>query len=407
MTMSARFAIVGLIVAAAIDRAAAAEPSEPPVQAAAADPVVAAGPPAVPATAPTAPATAPAALPSWLSHVDLSGVAFLFYRYELTDGAKDFNTFDVGRMYFRADIRPMEHVKFRMTLDAPGREPTTTVQGGVTTVNKDAGKFDVVLKHAYGELYDVLVPGLSLKFGMHDLPWVPFVEAIWGYRFQGTVFSDREGYLSSTDLGVAASYVLPGKWVEAYFSLVNGETWSKPEVSKHKDVHGRITLRPLASHKVLSGLSLSVLGAAGRYDSGDDQGRYRFIPQLAFEHKHAAIAVEYLWAQDVPGKLVSRHPSLANSTDSMVTAGGLSAFAWLDFGMFGVADGLRLMARLDWLDPDTDLDQNSHTREIAGLGYRASKHVEVLADLELVQYDASALAAADEKRIFLHTRVGF
>lgn len=390
--MSARF-LIGAMFFGAASAAFAAEPppaTQAPARAAAAE----------------AEKTSPA-LPDWLSRVEVGGVAFLFYRYELTEGANDLNTFDLSRMYFFATVKPIDHVRFRMTIDAPNRETTTTVKDGVTTVSQNTGRFDVVLKHAYAEIYDVLTPGLSFRFGMHDLPWIPFEEKIWTYRFQGPVFADREGYLSSTDLGFGVSYVLPSKWVEAHASLVNGETWSKPEVSKHKDVHARLTLRPLASHKVLRGLALNLFGSAGVYNGGDNQARHRFIPQLAFEHKYAAVAGEYFRAWDPPSKLASRHPSLANSTDPVVTAQGWSAFGWLDFGLFGVAEGLRLMGRVEWLDPDVNLARNGHTREIVGIGYRVSKYVQVLVDGEFVQYQANAAAAADERRLFVHTAIGF
>ena len=98
---------------------------------------------------------------------------------------------------------------------------------------------------------------------------------------------------------MGVGYVLPSKWVEGHVSLVNGETWSKPEVSKHKDVHARLTLRPMASHKVGSGLALNIFGSAGAYDGGDNQDRHRFIPQLAFEHKYAAVTAEHFRAWEI------------------------------------------------------------------------------------------------------------
>ncbi|MBI4511326.1 MAG: hypothetical protein HY698_16960 [Deltaproteobacteria bacterium] len=350
-------------------------------------------------------ATAP--LPEWLARVELGGVAFLFYRLELTYGADEANTFDLSRMYFFALVAPMDHVRFRMTLDAPNREATVTVKDGTTAVGQNGGKFDVVVKHAYAELVDVVVPGLSIKFGMQDLPWVPFEEKIWTYRFQGPIFVDREGYLSSTDLGLGASYAHPGKWAELSASLVNGETWSKPEVSKHKDIHARLTVRPLASRPVMGGLSFSAFGSLGWYQGGDDQDRHRLILQSAFEHKYAAIAAEYFRAWDPPAKMASKQPSLAGSTGALATAQGLSAFGWLDLGVLGAPEGIRLVGRVEWLDPDTDLADKSHVRAIFGIGYRASKYVQALVDAELVQYDDQAGVAEDEKRLFLHSALGF
>lgn len=347
-----------------------------------------------------------ATTPEWLSRVELGGVAFLSYRYELTDGAGGANEFDVDRMYLFAKIKPADHVKFRMTLDAPGREAVVSVSDDGMTVDKEAGRLDIVLKHAYLELYDLPAKGLSFKFGMHDLPWVPFEEKIWSYRFQGTVFADREGYLSSTDLGVGASWA-PAAWGELHVSIVDGETWSRPEVSKHKDVHARVSVTPLPESSALRGLALNVFASAGLYDEGDDQTRRRLIPQLAFQHARGAVAVEYFRAWDPPARLASKHPSLTMSTDAIASAQGASAFGWLDLGALGLPAGLRVMGRVDWLDPDTGLADNSHTREIVGVGYRANANVQVLIDGELVQYDAGAEIANDERRMFVHTLVGF
>lgn len=387
------------IVLAALSQTTATEPAPAP------DP----GPAPEPKPEPKADAKSEGgiALPGWLSRIEVSGTAFLLYRYELTEGAKNVNTFDVARMYLRLDAKPVDHVKFRVTLDSPNREATTVVKDGVTTVNKDAARFDVVLKHAYGEVYDLFVPGLSAKLGMHDLPWVPYAEALWGYRFQGSVLVDREGYMSSTDLGLGVGYVTPGKLFEAQVSVINGETWSKPEISKHKDVLGRLTLRPCPDSDSLAGLSFSAVGSVGSYEGGDDKARLRFIGQAAFESKFALLAAEYFWAKDPPRKMVSRHPSLAASTDPLVVAQGWSVSAWLDFGIFGVAEGLRLVGRVDSLDPDIGMGRNQHLREIVGIGYRHNKYVEVLVDGELVQYGDAAQAEADERRVFLHSKVSF
>jgi hypothetical protein len=201
--------------------------------------------------------------------VELGGIAFLNYRFELTDGQDNFNTFDVTRTYVFASVKPMDHVRFRVTLDAPARETVVKGSGATTEVTQNAGKLDVIVKHAFVELYEVGTPGLSIKFGQQDLPWVPFEEKQWTYRFQGPVLADREGYLSSTDLGIGASYVLPSKQFEGHASLVNGETFGKPEVSKHKDVHARLTVRPIAS---LSGLGMHVFYSEGRGGVAARQG---------------------------------------------------------------------------------------------------------------------------------------
>ena len=96
----------------------------------------------------------------------------------------------------------------------------------------------------------------------------------------------------------------------------------------------------------------------------------------------------------------------------MVAAQGLSAFGWLDLGGVGAPKGVRVMGRIDWLDPDGALDANGHVRFIGGVGYRANKYVNVLADAEVTTFDDDAGAAAgdpppSERRLFLHMAIGF
>lgn len=359
-----------------------------------------------PARAPAPEAKPAPALPEWLSRVELSGVLFLSYAYELMGRPGNANAFDVSRSYLSVIAKPHEHVRLKFTLDAPSREAITSVSGGATQVRSNAGRFAAMLKHAYLELFE-LVPGLSVKFGMHDLPWIPFEEKLWGYRFQGPVFADREGYWSSTDLGLGVSYST--KLLEGSLSVVNGETWSRPEVSKHKDVHARVTVRPF-SGGALAGLRINAGGSFGYYGGGADSVRGRAIGQLAYEHKHGVLAVEYLRTWDPPRMLVPRQPSLAASTVAIAHGTGWSAFGYLDLGAFGGPDGLRLVGRVEGLDPDKSLADNGHLREIAGIGYRLNKYVQVLVDGEFVQYEPAAVAVGlprEEARLFLHTAVGF
>jgi hypothetical protein len=93
--------------------------------------------------------------------------------------------------------------------------------------------------------------------------------------------------------------------------------------------------------------------------------------------------------------MAARQPSLARSTRTAAAATGASVFGWLDLGMVGAPEGLRVMGRLDRLDPDGDLQENGHTRAIAGVGYRVNRYVQVLVDGEWVQYESQAGVGPD------------
>ena len=64
--------------------------------------------------------------------------------------------------------------------------------------------------------------------GMQQTPWVDFMESVYRYRFQGTIFEDREGFLSSSDVGASFHYNLPGNYGDVHGGVYNGETYARP-----------------------------------------------------------------------------------------------------------------------------------------------------------------------------------
>ena len=356
---------------------------------------------------------APPAKKSWTERVEIGGRVFLGWTWNLTEDMDNANTFDLTRAYLFAKVKLADHIKARVTIDAPAREPLVTVSGdpGVTKVTSGAGRFDVVLKHAFLEVDRLFVDGLMLKLGMADTPWLSYEEAQSQYRFVSGMFLDREGYMSSTDLGLTLGYELPSKLFSAVVAVVNGETWQKPEVtgSAHKDVMARVTFVPLRADA--GTLSASLVASVGEYDKGEDRLRLRLLGQIAWEAKFYRIAAEFVRTADRSSGVAGKQPSVVRG-NGVATGQGISAYAWLDFGAFDVAEGLRLYARFDMMDPDTEIDKNSHMREIVGIGYRVNDNLQFMIDGDLTQFDDDAGAAVASKpvsevRLSLHTDISF
>jgi len=156
--------------------------------------------------------------PDWVERAEFSGTAFLDYLYNASDGAENGNAFRIRRAYLGVRASPAEHVRLGLTLDAPNRADVVSVDDqGVTTEVEQSGRHIVVLKYAYLEVRDLGATGLWIRLGMHEMPWVPFEEKVWGYRFQGPVFPDREGYLTDSDLGLGVGYACPAdSWTPRY-----------------------------------------------------------------------------------------------------------------------------------------------------------------------------------------------
>jgi len=334
-------------------------------------------------------------LPEWLGRTTFSGTSYLRYSRELQRGARDFNPFEFDRVYFIFRSQLTDRISLRYTMEGARRDAE--------------GDFDIATKHFFVEVANFPFASGRLVAGLADLPWVSYEEGIWGYRFQGTVFPDREGYLTSTDLGLGWKVDLPRQFGDFHFSVVNGEGWTKPEAGKYKDVHLRFTLSPFRSGWA-KGIFLGAFGSQGNYDGvplGLPNDRRRAILQGGYRGKHLRFMGSYLWASDPAAQLLSRHPSLVARAGQLAQARGVSVFTVVNLGMLSDAgEKWELIARYDRLDPDRLLRDNEHQRWIFGPSYRWNRYVQTLLDFEQVLVDAGSLRPK-ERRVMLQNEIRF
>ena len=147
-------------------------------------------------------------------------------------------SFNVGRAYINVTGNISHVVAFRITPDIVRETGTGSSLNGSYTYR---------LKYAYravqpGRLED---PGSWARLGMQQTPWVDFEETVYRYRFQGTVFLEREGFLSSSDVGASFHYNFPANWGDVHAGFYNGENYNRAEANDEKAFMIRGTLRPL------------------------------------------------------------------------------------------------------------------------------------------------------------------
>src|SRR3989454_4117719 len=63
------------------------------------------------------------------------------------------------------------------------------------------GRNTVFVKYAYYN--HVVLPGLEVRVGQHQTPWIEYEEHRWTYRFRGPVMVDEQNFQTSSDLGVS------------------------------------------------------------------------------------------------------------------------------------------------------------------------------------------------------------
>jgi len=331
--------------------------------------------------APAPPDPTPAAAEPDYPIIRVGILSYLQYDAELENRA-GYNVFDITRGYININGQLAKNVRFRFTPD-------------VRRVNDSslAGTLVLRVKYAFAELDNVGPARSWVRFGAHQTPWLDFEESIDRYRVQGTMFSEREGLIpGSSDFGLG--YFAPlGKFIDIQTGVYNGEGYAQTDVNRYKSAQGRLTIRPLAGRGIANGFRLSGFYSAGWYAAG--RPRRLGIVMGSFEQTHLAATLQYLKALESPNPLVP--------TD--FHRDGASGFVEVRQGMNGWA----AIARVDHLDPDEALADNSQRRVIAGGAYWfvwPRSRVGLVVTNEQVHYDAAALRP-NENRLLAQMHVEF
>ncbi len=341
---------------------------------------------------PAAGSTPPDDTPS----VKFGATIFTDYTYqadpEATNAAGSYrpSAFNVSRAYVNIFGSISHLIAFRVTPDIT-RETLTAPAGTSLSTN---GSYEVRLKYAFGQinLDDWVEKGSWVRLGLQQTPLIDYSENVYRYRFQGAIFVDREGYLTSSDSGLSSRFAFPGNYGDVHFGYYNGEGYSKAETNNEKAVQIRATLRPAPMVPGFKGLRITAFYDKDSPISGGK--RDRAVGQVTFEHPRVNAGVDYLDASDqASGSVVD------------VKSSGWSAWVTPKLGK-----GWELLLRYDDLEPDKSLDERKK-RTIAGPAYWfPAQHGVVsalLLDFEQVRYDHYVVPQPEEKRYALHALFNF
>ncbi len=359
--------------------------------AAAQTPTATATPEAAPTPAPTPEAKKEDAKPevsTGATKLKVGGVIWANYGYDLTEGNKSKNAFDVGRAYLNVEPSWGDQFYARFTPDLV-RETGPALSGtaGTLTQGNTTGNLTLRVKYAY--IGYKPLKDLNVRIGLQPTAYIDFEETLSGYRFLAATAADQFYGVSSSDLGLSAIYKTLGGRLEVQSGVFNGETYSKPESNKYKEVQARATFQILPA-------KAGGLKATGYYsiaNKSQDNDKVRGIATVSYQHDAFTGAASYLYAHDGGGAAGSR-----------VTGGGPSVFGSVKLP-FLPEQGLQAMARIDMVDPDSDTDDDGTTRVIVGVGMQPHKNVRMMLDLQRLDYQDSA--KEDSQVVFAHWEAKF
>jgi hypothetical protein len=201
------------------------------------------------------------------------------------------------------------------------------------------GETNLFVKKAYvqGKFSDALV----FRAGSADLPWVPFVENYYGFRYVENTLIDRLKFGTSADWGLHLGGTLGqnGRFNYAT-SVVNGAGYKNPGRGKGMDFEGRVGFSPIKNTIIAVGGYSGTLGKETELvDAQHTASRTDFI--AAYANDRTRFGVEYF---------------RANNWNNVLSSASDDADGYSVWGSIGLGDKMSLFARYDSANPSNDLN---------------------------------------------------
>jgi hypothetical protein len=278
--------------------------------------------------------------------------------------------FDIKRLYLIVDHKFNNTYSFEAVTDftydnnstvpIPCVKPGTPVgctslvpsntPGGANTAG-GIKSTQLYIKKAY--LQANYADAFNIQLGGADMPWVPFLESLYPYRFAEKVLIDRTNFGTSADWGLFFYGNLFQKIVSYRIAVVDGEGYKQPAIGNQNRTHtmdfeGRLS----ATYDHFTAAVGGYNGKLGNSVYGVDtfQNAERFDALLFYDNYHAKFGAEYLWARywkDV----TQPNPLKTNETS------GYSLFASYDFtSMLGAwgHPNISIFGKYEWLKPSAN-----------------------------------------------------
>jgi hypothetical protein len=295
------------------------------------------------------------------SKTTISGKMFVDFSYrEHSVAAADTGAgLDLKRFYLTVDhsFNDVWGARFRSDV---GDLAIVSVQSKDGDVTAKTGHIDIFIKNAYIEAK--LAPELVLRLGSADLPWVPFIEDLYHFRFIELELIDRTGFGTSADWGLHAGGKFGGGVLQYAVSVVNGRGYGDYTRAQAPTVEARVALVPV------DGLTFAVGGLIGKRGQNTvgtpTPNRARRLDAAAVWAGHGLRAgVDFFWAKD---------------WDASIIKGGPEDRAWGVSGTlaYDILPPLTVFGRVDHVRPNRDTAPDfKETYFNAGLQVRPAKPV--------------------------------
>ena len=293
------------------------------------------------------------------------------YSLEMSDGETEYSGFDVARGYFVWTHQFTDGIGSKFNIDIYSSDKSTDSKGAGLKIKaaylefkklpfKDAKIQAGIVKNYFGTIYD------------------------WNYTTIQKALEDKEKVASSADAGIALAGYIPNGFGEYHLGLYNGEGYSKfgDNINKYPAFSGNVRFIPIP------GLTL---GGSAQF-SQDEEITIDTLGTETTETwnimKAAGILRFAKGPVDIWGEFL------------MMTEDETTSQGFMIMPTFMLGKNFQLVARYDSWDKNTDVDDDAHTRIIAGVNYFISKNAKGAPETQLqVNWERKIPEAEDSEPV--------
>src|SRR5213592_2223174 len=323
--------------------------------------------------------------------------------------------FHFTRTYLTLIKRFDEGHHFRLTLD----QMVNNVGGGNSCPNMNSsggncheaapfglsgfagtGRNTVFVQYAYYN--HVALPGLEVRVGQHQTPWIEYEEHRWTYRFRGPVMVDEQNFQTSSDLGVSFLGKVLNNMVDYHIALQSGEGYQNTQDGRGLAALGRVSIEPFPG-VIVSGFYHNererngiegfnpqrVLGNVEVYDPQAD--RFKVNAQMVWADDGANIINSLGPGIFVPGTYNGNTatPAMYGARNGPSTSiprfHQARGYEFWGYYRIPMIEKMRLFSRYYFMKPNTDTTAGDIQSILFGISYDFTKYFSVALDYTLLK----------------------
>ncbi len=269
--------------------------------------------------------------------------------------------YDIKRFYIGFDHKFTDQWSTNVTLD------NSLITGtGMTTYLKKA-----YLQYTYS-------PALIVSVGANDLPWVPYAESIYNYRYLENTLIDKASFGTSADWGVHVAGALPGGIFSYQVSAVNGNGYRNPTRQDGFDVEGRLSAKieqwnfAIGARTGYNGQKFLATSTPTGTTDNQHHKATRLDALAAYVGDRTRVGVEYF-----SGKNDATNGSQVTANNPLITGDADKQEGTSVFGSYRITPTYTVFARTDEVKPNQLTSPNrKDTYYNFGVSWNAFKNVD-------------------------------